>query len=493
MNIKKRSNLNDKFSTFLTVEERDGFVATRWVPEPKLRRNMERMVNLKPKADEVFWELYWLKEAVKAPPNSQARWHLLAYLEESCYWTTYKICQNLTNRGVNLVEVLAIAKLVIVDNLENLFAKYDSHISRFKTYAQLKLKDYILEELRRREKIEKTRSDWGLLRSLNPTSVQRALQDYGFPKSRQTLYQLAWSCFKAIYVPTPSPNSRKLLPPTNQQLEAMVCRYNQQRSRHQLKTAIDVQELQNLLETCINAVRSQFQRTPNKAVSLDAFDSSSFVPEPGVYDPTIEKENREAEWNQVSTILSDKFNGLSEETRKMMTLWLGLGFGQTEIANCFGLRQDKFSRNMKREGKTLLTELLQTLGDSSQNQEKIELSSSQIDKKAQQVYFWVSSYCQAPYHEFLKTTLLKQLDNDRELLQRHYGEGLSLEKLASNLKISQSEIKARITKAKQALRPALKSYVETNLRISLSSFSRADEWLSVFVEDWLRNAPYAAF
>ncbi len=453
----ERQTLIDKFSTFAIVGERNGsLVVSRWVYQPALKRNMQGMVELDPEANENFWALHWLKEAVPLPLYPPAKWHLSAYLEKACYWTAVKICQQFSDKGFNPTDCFQIAR-DFAGNPAKLFANYDSRLSSVQTYAQMRLKSYLLDELRRGREAEKY-SDWALLRALTKNSLENALKNCGFKESQIDPYRLAWRCFTEIYTPAAAEGSRKLQPPSAAQWEAIAGRYNQLRGQLKLEAEVSVKDLQNLLKTAVDAVRRQSKTSPASAGSLEELDPSMPGPGPLIYNDSREEDSPKFEWERVNSILSESFQSLPEEIRKMFELWLGLDFTQKEVAGLFCWEQEKFSKQMKRHGQVILTELLKELGKAEGNS-KLGKKSKEIDKKGQLMKLWLEEHCQAPYEAFLASSFAK-------------------------MKISVAGAKARLAEVRSSLREELKVYVESRLQISLSQLPQADKRLGDFVRDW---------
>lgn len=463
--MKERHTLIEKFSTFAMVEERNGsLVVTSWVWEPQLRRHMDKMVAANPGAPEKFWGLYWLKEALSLPeplpdplpPDPPAKWHLAAYLEEVCYWTSIKICQEFSDKGYNPADCFQMARN-LASNPAKLFATYDSRLSGVQTYAQMRLKSYMLEDLRRGREAEKY-SDWALLRSLTPTALEKALENYGLKEAQIPPYRLAWQCFNKIYTPTKAEGTRKLQPPTPAQWETIVNRYNQLGESAKLAATVRVKDLQNLLNTVVQAVRCKSQNSPVSARSIDDVDPSKPVPESLLYNDSSEESNPKVEWEQVNSILSQSFQSLPDEIRTMFELWLGLDFNQKEVGDLFGWAPDKFSKQMKKHGKSLLQGLLKEL-DKCEADSHLSRNSQEIDKKGKVMQEWIKERCQAPYVDFLNLSVA-HMNNEQD------GGNVS------------------ITELHCQLRDELKSYVESRLQVSLAPVPQADEWLGDFVKEW---------
>ncbi|PSB63642.1 group 3/4 sigma-70 RNA polymerase sigma factor, partial [Chroococcidiopsis cubana CCALA 043] len=86
--MRPRQGIIEIFSTFLQFDA-DRFRA--WVSDPHLRRSMQARLAQSPQmeAAENYWVLYWYK-LWQTQPDSLAKAHLTAYLQEVCYWTAHK-------------------------------------------------------------------------------------------------------------------------------------------------------------------------------------------------------------------------------------------------------------------------------------------------------------------------------------------------------------------------------------------------------------------
>ena len=206
--MRKRKHPIEMFSTFLKVDEPSDSIGPAWLTDSRLKQNMTRMSLAEPDAPEEYWTLYWLREALKDPQNTQARSHLSAYLEEVCYWTTFKVFQEVANISQSRADCFFIARAAAA-NPGKLFKNYDGVRSSLKTFAQFPLKTAILEEIRAGRELLKY-SDPALLRAVTRKTLKEALQKAGLREAELSGCLLAWQCFKEIYVPATEGRSKQL-------------------------------------------------------------------------------------------------------------------------------------------------------------------------------------------------------------------------------------------------------------------------------------------
>ena len=129
-----RQNLIEIFSSF--IEFRADRYA-RWVIAPELRRNMENHCRLlsEPQSSQSFWSLYWFSRW-QNQPQSLARSHLSAYLQDACYWAAQKAARVLSHTPYRLSDCFQLANAEI----DKVLAGYDpTRGASLNSYARLAL------------------------------------------------------------------------------------------------------------------------------------------------------------------------------------------------------------------------------------------------------------------------------------------------------------------------------------------------------------------
>ncbi|MFB2833296.1 sigma-70 family RNA polymerase sigma factor, partial [Aerosakkonemataceae cyanobacterium BLCC-F167] len=117
--MRPRQNIIDLFSTFIQFNA-DRF--SHWITEPKLRRSMENAITRLQQSEgsESFWVLYWYKYW-QTEANNFSKFHLTAYLQESCYWTAEKTSNNFGSNQYTLSDCFQIA----IANLDTVLKGYN--------------------------------------------------------------------------------------------------------------------------------------------------------------------------------------------------------------------------------------------------------------------------------------------------------------------------------------------------------------------------------
>jgi len=475
--MRTRKHPIEMFSTFLQVDEARDTLGPAWLTDSRLKQNMTRVSQTDADAPEEFWTLYWLREALKYPQNQLARGHLSAYLEEVCYWVTRKIFQEVANIRESRVDCFFIARSAAA-NPEKLFKNYDQIRSSLKTYAQLRLKTAILEQIRVGSSLQRY-SDPALLRALTKKTLKEALQKANIKEPEFSRCLLAWQCFKEVYVPAVEAGRRQLKPPDEAQLDAIAALYNQA-SKNRLD-AVNSQSIQKLLEQSIVTVRASLR------ISTVSLDNCLFEPALASDDPIDALDKPAQEWQQVNSILSAAIARVPEPNYMMLKLFYGLAFRQSEIGQFFGQKQYNVSRQISRTEETLLQSLAEWIRD----QLEIDLTSEKLQNICQKLEEWLEYYCQLTFLELLNHLVPVELAADIELLRLYYGKGLKPQEIVRELKITESVFDQRIALVKQKLIACLYSHLQSQLGSQISSVNSTEKRLSSFVENFLAKAPYA--
>lgn len=477
--MRKRTHPVEMFSTFLQVDEARDSLGPGWLTDSRLKQNMIRMGQADPDAPEKYWAIYWLKEALKDSQNRLSRGHISAYLEETCYWVTVKIVEQIANLSESRVDCFFIARSAAADP-GKLFKNYDQVRSNLKTYAQLRLKTTILETVRVGSSLQKY-SDPALLRALTKKNLKEALKKADIKEPELSECLLAWQCFKKVYVPTMEEGRRRLKMPDEAQLAAIADLYNQVSKKRQYP--VDIQFIQKRLDQCVTVIRESLRI---KNVPLD---NCSFEPALASDDPIDTLDEPAQEWQQVHSILSTAFSSLPEPNQTLLKLHYGLAFRQTELGQIFGQKQYQISRQISRNQTILLT----ALAEWSTSNFGICLSSDQLKAMASQLDDWLKLYCQSPFWDGLKTTVCTVPKAEIELLRLYYGREVQIPDILRELNITKSVFNQRIEGVKKQLLGQLQSQVESLLDSEMSSPIAIEKRLSEFVELFLVKAPYAMF
>ena len=167
-----RQDTVEIFSTFIQFDY-DRF--STWAVDARLRRSMRQSkAKIPTENSENFWALYW-HQIWQVQPDSLAREHLAAYLQESCYWSSTKTITGFTSTQYTVPDCFQVA----IAGIDKVLKGFDRERGfNLKSYAGITFGNLIRELLRQKREIDIC-SDWSLLRKLSQKRLSEALADAG--------------------------------------------------------------------------------------------------------------------------------------------------------------------------------------------------------------------------------------------------------------------------------------------------------------------------
>ncbi|MBE9177974.1 sigma-70 family RNA polymerase sigma factor [Oculatella sp. LEGE 06141] len=363
--MRPRQDLIEIFSTFLQLEA-DRF--DRWAIEPKLRRSMQQCLaqTAQTNVSENFWALYWHK-IWQTQDNllNLAKEHLLAYVQESCYWAAQKTAAGFASNQSSLADCFQMA----IAQIDKVLKGFDSQQGfNFKNYASATFNSLIRELLRQRQEIDIC-TDWALLRKISQKRLTESLVSAGLASETIASYILAWSCFKTLYVPMQASGTRQLSKPDRQTWEAIAHLYNSERYTQLSSsgTAVQPESLDKWLLACAKAARAYLY--PSQ-VSINA-------PRPGqetgefldnlpetvqtslLADMIAEEEasTRQTQRSQLTAVLINALKQLDEQSQTLLALYYQDGLTQQQMAERLAVKQYTVSRRLTKAREALLLTL----------------------------------------------------------------------------------------------------------------------------------------
>lgn len=362
--MRPRQSLIDLFSTLIQF---DGDRFQRWVSDPHLKRSMERQLNAQPvdTSSESFWALYWHKQQGQMP--QLAKNHLLAYLQESCYWVAQKAATGFTSNQYSLTDCFQLA----IIQVDKVLQGFDSQQGfNLKSYASAAFNSIIRDHLRQRGEVDIC-TDWSLLRKVSQKRLGQALAQRGLRGAVMESYILAWSCFNTCYVPDQQSSTRRLVKPSPEVWAAIVALYNSERQTQLAGggEAASAKQVETWLATSAKAVRDYLYPT---SVSINApkpgHESSEFIDQLTSADqlPPLtslisqeEQTLRQQQQADLTQAIKRTIATLDPAMQKLLTLYYSRSATQQQIAAQLDLKQYAISRQLSRIRKVLLTGLTQ--------------------------------------------------------------------------------------------------------------------------------------
>lgn len=360
--MRPRQDIVEIFSTFIQFDF-DRF--SNWATDPRLRRSMNKCLSESPQElAENFWGIYWHKQWRKKP-QGLPREHLMAYLQEVCFWSTNKTITGFTSSQYTVSDCFQIA----IAGIDKVLKGFDGDRGyNLKSYASITFSNLIRELLRQRQEIDIC-SEWSLLRKLSQKRLVEALENAGLAADVVDKYVLAWNSFKTVYVPDRVTSTRKLNKPDAATWNAIAKLYNQERTSqlNQPGEAVTPTILEQWLLKCVQAARSYLY--PNVASinqSRPGYDSGEIADTLiGEIDDSLltemivaeEVQHRNQQQNQIGEVLITTIQNLKTEDQKLLDLYYAQKLKQTDIAKALNTQQYSISRQLTKVKKSLLKSL----------------------------------------------------------------------------------------------------------------------------------------
>ncbi|MEO0853104.1 MAG: sigma-70 family RNA polymerase sigma factor, partial [Cyanobacteria bacterium J06648_11] len=370
-----RQDALELFSTFLRFEG-DRFGG--WLADGRLRRSMKARVDEAPELNERgwthFWHGRWLSRGDAAPTDRDrllARSHLMAYLQESCFWAARKTASTFDRTSLTVADAFQGA----IVEVERVLKGFDPERGTgLKSYASVIFGNVIRDRLRQQREVDVC-TPWALLRKVSQKRLTESLQAAGWDDVDIARRTLAWSCFKSLYVPgasgdanSPPKVTRQLQRPSREVWGAIADLYNSRRlDLGAGSPSGSEQEMAAWLEKCAEAVRAYLY--PDVA-SLNA---PTGVDESGEWldrlaageresllaaaiDVEAERERKERQ-TQMQSYLLTTIAALPQDGRSLLQFYYRDRLRQREIAERLQIEQYTVSRRLTRVRQALLKAL----------------------------------------------------------------------------------------------------------------------------------------
>ncbi|NJP09123.1 MAG: sigma-70 family RNA polymerase sigma factor [Leptolyngbyaceae cyanobacterium RU_5_1] len=329
------------------------------------------------------------------PPSSLLSLsHLSAYLQESCYWVARKMALNLAGRqsAADLFQT-AIARVNQV--LKGFNPQFSSNL---KSYAEFAFSNIIKDTLRKQQEADIC-TDWALLQKTSQKRVMESLEHAGLDTQAIAAYVLAWNCFKELYMPGDVKTTRKLAKPEAATWQAIARLYHSQRLSQLSSAGLNCspERLEQWMAACAKAIRAF--RYPG-SISIDKpvtdQDSVDWVERlPGEQESLLtemvrqeEAEDRQAQLNQIDTVLVDAIAQLDSQTQQLLQAYYGQDATQQHIAQLLNIKQYTVSRRLT----SVRQSLLKTLVQWSQDTLHIALTSDVLSSMSTVLDEWLSAH-----------------------------------------------------------------------------------------------------
>lgn len=471
-------NLQEKFSTVFLVAENNRYLKVTGLEcDGRLAKNVQQILRSHPQPQEESLAKLFLKNTLANNCDRLSKGHISVYLDETCFWIGCELGKELAPLNISPLECFSNAR-IFAANPEKTLKNYDFSSSRLQKYAKSRIKSATKENLYSGKEILKY-SQWGLLRHCSQKKFAEALeQKSSLDRSEKSRCLLALYCYKKIYTSQTETGSQKLNEPNKKQWQNIIDRYNQLCSKKQIQAIADIEEIKNLLESCVTALKA-YSIIDVLPIYENEIPDDSYE---------IELETESEEFEKINSVVSQAFLELPLGSQKLLKLWQGLKISQSDIAKILDFeKQYQVSRQISRCQKNLLEAVVKWC----QSNMGITPIEEQIGEMKEPMVGCLQKLCQQEFNRFLQDTLLRERGDYIKLLRLHYGEKLKSAVVANKLNISAEKMTMQLEEIQEYLQGKLQQWVVDELEIVLPN--SANKKIANFVEDWLINAPYATF
>lgn len=509
--LPERPHIQDKFSTFLTLDSETGRLVLQWTTQPGLKRNLR----LYEQRNEGFAQLchckdrgrsvaqFWINMAIDdtppkedwEPPNRKklALEHLTSYFEP----TGYKAAKFITkkSREVSWEDSFYVTRQILYNT-----QKFLEIVKNYRAEADASLETYIQEVFIRNIKAETSVgkfSQWRLVCRKSTKELKEALERSGYREPEVSRVVFARKCFQQVYLlnrvkaPNRKTGEKWPEPELEDFAEAAKC-YNAQRLIAPPEVSagpanVSDRQIQTWMEIGIEVLRGQDRAIAN-LLSLEALNEQYGYE---VRDESLKIysgdrgfrlwESPEIDGNGSSLThqINEKFKNEIQtwdnlviivvgnqvwpiDDRKILPLHYSIGLTQQQIAARCGMNQSTVNRKLSK----YIQRLLSTLAGMTKLEGWV----------TGYVSNWLEKDFQSPNRsDLLQAALVEALQNlsseERELLLIRYGEEPNEAAIALSKQGSETEVEARLVQA------------ESNLQGYL--FKVLDEWIKQYVKGWL--------
>ncbi|MBW4671402.1 MAG: sigma-70 family RNA polymerase sigma factor [Cyanomargarita calcarea GSE-NOS-MK-12-04C] len=396
--MRSRQGITELFATFLQL---DADRVIGWAIDGKLRRNIvNSQARLpQPEDSENFWVYYWYK-AWQKEPESLAKGHLSAYLQEVCHWAARKTIAGISSCQFTLSDCFQMA-ILRVDKVLKGF-KPDMGFS-LKNYSSAIFSSELKEMLRQQQEIDIC-TNWRLLRKLTQKRLLESLQNAGLSAQTIECYVLAWKSYQALYAPQQATGTRKLPKPDEGTWNAIAQFYNSERHTQlsQPGKEYNGETMEKWLVACAKAVRSYLYpnfSSINAATGdgdggefqdiLPQLRQESLMTEFVVQEEVVERQSQQS---QISSFLISALSELDEEGQKIIQLYYSRSLTQQQIAKELDIKQYTVSRRLTKSKDTLLLKF----ANWSKESLHISLNSSVLNYISTVLEEWLQAHYSRP-------------------------------------------------------------------------------------------------
>jgi hypothetical protein len=502
-------------------DDKAGQLSIRWVPDPKLHRNIRTLLTQSPRPTAEELVKLFLTTLKGDPGEANVQKHLAAFTSRYTLFAVRDVVDNLKtiNRLTDDANDFSkdLFQLALEESLQptKFFKNFDPNLapdaywfSSLERYIRSRMEGLLCDKIRTLEGMKTyKRTDIGLTNRSSRKQILKALLLDGYREPQLYQFELLWKCYQELRKNQPDLNDSQTFQAntsgrssTDSELfQTVAQRYNQ--LRLQLSVAADrnptlnAEAAEKQLKEMGRAVRhyldksKQSLNTPISSQDQDKDSSETLLDQ--LEDPLGNSEGNllsfkeiEPDVQAIKQFMEDMLSCLKPEASRIPLLLHGIALGQTQVGVELGKNQSTVGRNYKK----LLVQILEQLAQWAMEHQRLSLDSETLSALRADTINQLDNYYLTLIDTFFQARLKLLSVLEQEILRRHYLSKRDAGYKAQTSDVSDLESENTQLKITQSLLEEVKVAIEQRIQLTLKPQGPAQEKLETLTETWLKTS-----
>jgi hypothetical protein len=423
-----------RFYTFPKLELKESRWNIKWIPDSKLRQNINNIKRLKPqltKEEDFAW--YFLYSYFDESENAESEIHIKAFLASFSVDIVRDFEKRLKRDYRNNSDILSILQDAFqnvckyASNPKNFFRGFqrrernESSYDLLKAYIKKRMYGLVRDELIKERQVSQTsnRTDLGLAGKSSQKRVKYALEAQGHTKEEVLKYIGIWNTFQEVK----KTNKSDISSLTEEQFEEIARRYSQLNS-----VELNREIIRRDLERIGRAVRYyEYPKTDSLDIPYNPEDSTSLPLVEHIPDTSLveswDRFPREEDKEKLRTFLENQIQELDIEAQSLLLLRHGFQLVQKQIAG----EINKDTATVSRRYKALITELIQKMrewrnqhGNMNGEESEQDLTSEELKEIKSDIITFVDDYSFHRFFDLFQQSFNNLSVDNQSILDSYY-------------------------------------------------------------------------
>ncbi|MBW4502410.1 MAG: hypothetical protein KME57_23295 [Scytonema hyalinum WJT4-NPBG1] len=425
-----------RFYTFPQLEPKEPGWNIKWIPDSKLRQNINNIKRLKPqltKEEDFAW--YFLYSYFDESENAESEIHTKAFLASFSVDIVRDFEKILKRDYRNDSDILSILQDAVqnackyASNPKIFFRGFrrernESSYDLLKAYIKKRMYGLVKDELIKEKQVSQTsnRTDLGLAGKSSQKLVKDALEAQGITKEQVVKYIGIWNTFQEVRK-TRETSKTDISSLTEEQFEEIARRYSKLNS-----VQVDGTIIRRYLEDIGRAVRDyQNPKTDSLDIRNNSEDSTSLPLVEHIPDTSLVESwdgfPREEDKEKLRTFLENQIQELDIEAQSLLLLRHGFQLVQKQIAG----EINKDTATVSRRYKALITELIQKMrewknqhGNMNGEESEQDLTSEELKEIKSDIITFLDDYSFHRFFDLFQQSFNNLSVDNQSILDSYY-------------------------------------------------------------------------